>query len=38
MPALKEYMAYIIGTIILVVTLPMVIGIIKKLNQAGRKK
>lgn len=37
-PALKDYMAYIIGTIILVVTLPMVIGIIKKLNQTGRKK
>ncbi len=37
-PALKDYMNYIIALIILVVTTPMVIGIIRKLNQAGRNK
>jgi membrane-associated protein len=37
-PALKRYIPYIIILIIVVVTIPIVTGVIRKLNKAGGEK
>ena len=37
-PALKEYISYIVIAIIILVTIPVIIGVVKKLKKAGDKE
>jgi membrane-associated protein len=38
MPFLKQYLKYIVVGIIVVITIPMIIGIIRRLDKAGKRR